>query len=178
MDRKALALPTNRGLKTKTLESLMRLTALSQPHILISTKGFNTAENRTWLTVQAINANCTHILFVDDDMIYPEDTLEKLLAHDKDIIGGLYKTRYENPEYLIENKREDGTCDALGGGCLLVKTSVFRIIKQPWFNYEYHENGMVKMSNDWWFCRQARNAGFKIHYDESLDIKHISEHEY
>ena len=55
---------------------------------------------------QAYKEKCTHILFSDDDMEYPPDTLQKLLAHDKDLIGTLYNIRRLPPAYVIEYEGE------------------------------------------------------------------------
>ena len=174
----AIGLPTNRGVKPRTAESLLQMVVHTKLdyHFIVSTKGYHTAENRTYIVVQALNNGCTHLLLVDDDMIYEPDTLEKLLAHDTDIVGGLYKTRYENSDYLIEEK--DGEVLALGGGCLLIKTDVFRKIPPLWFGYKYYENGMVSMSNDWYFCEKARNAGYTIYVDRDVRPKHIGKYEF
>lgn len=173
------AIPTNRLIKPKTAESLMRLVALSKPEVLISTRGFNTSENRNWLAAQAVKNGSTHLFFVDDDMILPEDTLERLLAHNKDIIGGIYKTKYEVQADVAEyfDKREDKLfkVKALGTGCLLIKTDVFRKLPQPWFKYEWNKNGSVKRSHDWIFCEDARNAGYDVWADPSLVIGHIGQ---
>jgi GT2 family glycosyltransferase len=178
----ALGLPTNRGVKAKTVHSLMELVAHLQHEyeIIVSTKGYNLAENRTYIAVQATNKGCTHLLLVDDDMIYEPDTVDKLLAHDKDIVGGLYKTKYENPDWLIEGEIKDSLfeCNALGGGLLLIKTEVFRKIPPLWFGYTWHDNGMVKMSNDWYFCERARESGFSVWCDPSVKARHIGLREY
>ena len=39
---------------------------------------------------EAIDGGYTHILFIDSDMKLPEMALSKLIAHDLDIVGGLY----------------------------------------------------------------------------------------
>ena len=176
----AIGLPTNRGIKPKTALSLMRLVAHSQYeyHFIISTKGYNTAENRSYIAAQAVKNGCTHLLCVDDDMIYQEDTLDKLLAHDKDIIGGLYKTKYENPDYVVEflderSETEPFKVGAVGSGLTLIKTDVLKKIPQPWFGYEWYENGMVKMSQDWFFCHKARELGYDIWVDPTVTAQHI-----
>ncbi len=185
----AIGLPTNRGIKPKTAQSLMEMIALSKHeyHFIISTKGYNTAENRSYIVAQAIKNDCTHLLLTDDDMVYESDSLNKLLSHDKDIVGAKYSVRRivekgiqsEVIEYTDEKSdTELFKCGALGGGLLLIKTDVFRKIKRPWFGYEYYENGMVKMSNDWWFCRQATNARYDIWCDPLLEVGHIGEYEY
>ena len=182
-----IGLPTNRGIKPKTLQSILELIAHNSYDysILVSTEGFNTAENRTWLTAKLAKEGCTHILFLDDDMIYPPDALERLLSHDKDIVGAKYHNRRggekggEVIEYL-ENRSDTELfeCIALGGGLLLVKSEVFRKVPQPWFWYKIAPSGMVMMSNDWFFCEKARESDYKIWCDPTIKPGHIGLKEY
>lgn len=180
----AVAMPTNRGLKPKTLQSLLELVAYKAYNyeIIIGTEGFNTAENRTWLVAQASKAGCTHIFCVDDDMVYEKDTLEKLLSHDRDIVGARYANRRgtgEVVEYL--DGAEQATLQevkALGGGCVLIKMDVFTKVSQPWFWYKIAPTGAVTMSHDWYFCEKAREAGYKVYCDMTIMPGHISKKEF
>lgn len=174
-----IGLPTNRLIKPKCAESLLNLKGDFK--CLVSTKGYNTAENRNYIVTQAVKGDYTHLFLVDDDMIYEPDTLERLLACDKDMVGGLYKTKYEDPDYVIEaDKIEDKIfeCKAIGGGLLLVKTEVFKKVPQPHFGYKWYPSGMVKESNDWYFCNKAREFGYKVWCEPSITAKHIGLCEY
>jgi hypothetical protein len=182
-----IGLPTNRLIKPKTAQSLLKLVNQTEHEleIIVSTKGYNCAENRNWIAAQAVKKGCTHLFHVDDDMIYEPDTLEMLLLADKDIVGGLYKTKYEEVQdyvikYLHEIKEHDRMfeCSALGTGLLLVKIEVFKKTLQPWYGYEWYSNGMVKESVDWVFCHNARKAGFKVWCDPDVKAKHIGLKEY
>jgi len=50
--------------------------------------------------------------------------------------------------------------------------------EQPLFWYDMHPNGMTKMSNDYWFCRQARKAGYDIWCDSTIELGHIGDYNY
>src|SRR3990167_741647 len=141
-----IGIPSNRAFKPQTVLSLARMIAHSKLDyfITIPTEGFNVAENRNFTVAQAIKNSCTHILFSDDDMAYPEDTLERLLSCDADIIGALYSVRRTPPVFVIEYQEEGVKsdeeakrqtrpfrCDAIGTGMLLVKTEVFNKLKSP-----------------------------------------------
>lgn len=191
VEKVGICLPTNRGLKAKTLASLLKLIAHSQLHpqfafvIVIGTEGFNTAENRTWIAAKALKQGCSHTFWVDDDMVYEEDTLTTLLQYDKAIVGARYANRRgtgEVIEYLTDGLTDGGTglfkCSALGGGCILIKAEVFLKVPQPWFWYTINSLGAVTMSHDWYFCKKARERGYDIWCDGSLQPKHIGEHEY
>lgn len=177
----AIGIPTNRKINAKTAESVLRLLAHSKLdfHIIVSTRGYNTSENRNFITHETLVKGCTHLFFVDDDMVLPEDTLIRLLARDKDIVGGVYKTKYEVQadvcEYFDEKRDDFMKVKALGTGCLLIKTEVFKKLPMPWFKYEWLPNGFIKRSHDWIFCEDARNAGYDIWADRTLELGHIGQ---
>jgi len=184
MLRIGIGLPTNRLVKPKTALSLLRLVAHSKYdyHFIVSTRGYNTAENRNYISAQAVKSGCDYLMMVDDDMIYEPDTIDRLVAHDKDIVGGVYMTKYEVQadvnEYFDKRPNELAECKALGGGLILIKCDVFKKIPQPWYGYIWHDNGSVKKSNDWFFCDKARENGMEVWVDPTVIAKHISQYEY
>lgn len=191
-----IGLPTNRGIKPKTAQSLLEMISQSPYdfHIVVSTKGYNTAENRNYITAQAMRANCTHLLLLDDDMIYEPDGLVKLVKSGKEIIGGAGKVRnleQEDKNMVVEyldgqektDKEFSETQDifkvnAIGGCLLLIDLSIIPKLKTPLFWYKVHDIGMVEMSNDWWFCERAREAGYDIWCDPTIKLGHIGDYEY
>ena len=183
-----IGIPCNRQFKAKTVLSLMEMVSTKMDyHFAIATEGYTVAENRNWIVAQAIKNDCTHLLLTDDDMIYGKDTLKRLLAREKDIIGVNYSVRrivdkdtnHLVIEYLDEKSdTELFKCKAIGGGMLLINMKVFEKIEQKWFWYDVHPNGMILMSNDWWFCRQARRAGYDIWCDSTIKVGHIGNYEY
>ena len=69
------------------------------------------------------------------------------------------------PKGLIE-------CDGVPCGCLLVNRRVFDAMETPWF--KWNEN--VTAGEDFYFCRKAQEAGFKILADPSVVCGHISQY--
>lgn len=57
--------------------------------------------------------------------------------------------------------------DVTGGGCMMIRASVFDKIGEPWFAPE-HEWG-----TDVQLCKQVRAAGLEVWCDTSLEIGHI-----
>lgn len=185
MSRIAIGLPTNRLVKPKTTRSLMDLVYNPQHEfeIIVSMRGYTTAENRNYISAKAVKTGCEYLFMADDDMIYESDTIDRLLEHKKDIIGGIYYTKYEQQEPVIEylddrRPSELFECGALGGGLMLIKCDVFKIIAQPWYGYIWNNNGSIKESNDWFFCHKAREFGIKIWCDPTITAKHIGLKEY
>ncbi len=132
------------------------------------------------------------LLFLDDDMIInPFQTsnpteeynlIERLLAHDKDIVGALYYQRTggcapvsmmaageRGYRFLRDDELTGGLqeVDVAGGGALLIKMSVFDKLPHPYFAPE-HEFG-----TDVQLCRAAKKAGFKIYLDSSIELGHV-----
>ncbi len=73
------------------------------------------------------------------------------------------------PTTLIPAKREDLIeCDGIGGGCLLIHRRVFEAIEQPYFKC----NPNTFIGEDFYFCRKAQAAGFKIYLDPGVLCGH------
>ena len=137
----------------------------------------------------------THLLWVDDDMVFPTDALQRLLAHNLDIVGGLCFNR-RAPAYqpivareydpaLVMPKNATGfvydlpksgliECDATGGAFLLVRAQVFRDIEAK-FGPESWWIPDGEASEDFSFCRRAKACGYNIFVDCDLEIGHIGE---
>jgi len=56
--------------------------------------------------------------------------------------------------------------DAVGGGCLLIHREVLAKVPRPWFSAR--EGG----TEDFYFCRKAKQAGFEIYGDMSVICDH------
>lgn len=119
-----------------------------------------------------------HLLFLDDDHVFPSNLIHRLLAHDKDIVAPLYLKRY--PPFTA-TARVDGKpvawADANGlvsvesTGCagLLIRRQVFAALAMPVF-----EHGGGLLAEDAIFCRKAREAGFEIHCDLDTRMGHFA----
>jgi len=59
-------------------------------------------------------------------------------------------------------------CDGIGGGCLLIHKRVLDAIGDPWFKC----NEGATFGEDFYFCRKAQAAGFKIYVDPGVICGH------
>lgn len=190
-----LAVPTNRLIQAKTVESLARLVAHGNYtwHIVIAERGYTVAENRNYCVVKALNNNSDYILFIDDDMTFEPDLLDRLIANDKDIVGVAFHPRtdmqdrlkwLDETHYISLEKNTDPKykktfeCHATGTGIILIKCEVFRKVPRPWFMFEYYETGQVKLGEDWFWCRAAKKAGYKIYTDPEIKVGHVGEKQF
>jgi len=118
-------------IKSKTVATVFSLIK-KYPYVdLIIKQSCLIHKNRNDIIEEAIKKDYTHILFLDSDMCFAPQLLERLLTRDKDIIGVNYFRRNINKETtvrFIENgqivmKDIPETlfeCDGLGAGCMLV----------------------------------------------------------
>lgn len=131
---------------------------------------------------QAIRDGATHLMCIEDDTFPPLDAIERLLAHDKDIVCGWYPKRQPGPRIgvpivLKNGKRQTlDDPDAYTGlaelytapmGCTLIKTDVFRKIEMPWFVTT------AQLTQDSFFSQKARDAGYTLWCDTSIRCEHI-----
>ena|SRR3990167_1330823 len=195
MNKITVGIPTNRGLRPKMAQSLLNLVVHGgyEFHIVVAEEGYTIAENRNYLTVQALNNNSDYLLMIDDDMTFEPDMLDKLIENKKDIIGVAYHPRSETGEIIkyldevVSVKIEQSTdpkykdtfeCHATGTGIILIKCNVFKKMSRPWFMFEYYPTGQCKLGEDWYFCREAKKAGFTIWTDPKPRVGHIGERIY
>lgn len=189
-----IGLLSNRGFEQQMVLSLMKMIKFSSHrniHFEVVSEGYTIAENRNSLAAKSCQNKCTHLLMIDDDMIFPENTLEILLQQDKDLIGVLYNPRQFSDGYMVnaildKNKRikkedlpkEPFECYGVGFGTVLIKTELFYKIERPWFDWETYETGMIKNGEDFYFCNKAREAGYGIWCEPSLQTGHIGKFVY
>lgn len=83
---------------------------------------------------------CSKILFLDDDVLFHQDALLKLLSHNRPIVSGLYYTKSAVPTPLVLHSDFGGTskdwtpgdlidCWAHGMGLTLIDADVFRRLR-------------------------------------------------
>ncbi len=162
--------------------------ALDKPEdsIIMFSRGQSPAQNRNLIITEALKTNCTHILFLDDDLVFQPDILKRLLSHDKDVVTGLYLMRsYPHFPVLFDEAYDDGKCRFMllnghttelveavncGFGFVLIKTDVFRIMESPWVTLgEIEKDGWC---DDVSFFNRVRKAGFKIYCDLTTHAGH------
>ena len=179
---------SNRNFKPQTVESLMNLEIPCERIFAVATQGYHIAENRNWLAFKSVNENCDYLFLTDDDMIFPPNTLKKLLSYQKDIVGvACHPRNSEKKTYVTLDKvHKDNTdlpkelfeCERVGTGIMLIKTEVFKKLSWPFFAFKSDINGFTLNGEDWFFCDKAREAGFKIWCDPTLSIGHIGDYIY
>lgn len=145
------------------------------------------SSSRMWLVKEARKKGATHLLFVDSDMMFPQDTLKRLLARDKDIIGVEYNKRQFPlqtvtaylPE-VVRSETEPYEVGVAGTGVMLVKLAIFDNpeMGKNWFSFGRNAEGENVMGEDGWFCNTARAAGYQVWVDPTIKVGHLGEYLY
>ena len=180
MYKLAVATPSMGTIKTKTVESLIKLFKKYPDAIFLSHEGSVLHHMRERLVKKAIELDCTHLLFIDSDMVFEVEALQRLLEANKDVIGANYNRRIlplESTANLklktngsaYENLRE---ADSVGTGFMLIKLSIFDFLPEPWFFWESNGDGDLVRGEDYWFCKLARSKGFDVWCDLSIKVLH------
>jgi hypothetical protein len=167
--------------------------------VLYTSSGTLLSSQRQDLARDAVKAKCTHTLWLDTDMRFPKNTISRLLAHDTDIVAANYAKRRSPTEPISAKLRDDAMeeskvyrvyteadstgleeVDYTGMGVMLVKSHVYEKMQEPWFAIPWNETVKDFMGEDVFFCRRARDSGFKTYIDHDLskEIAHIGSFEF
>lgn len=194
----SLCICTNRDVKAKTVASLLETVSYSKDidfHILVANRGYHIGENRNYCVIQAQLNKSDYLFFVDDDMIFGKDTIERLISSNKEVIGvnsysrclppsstvglmdkmGNYMHPDKHPAIAMRIPDELFKCYFVGTGVMLIDMKVFDKIEKPYFAFQSDENGMIIHGEDGSFCEKVKKAGIEIWCDPTISIGHIGE---
>jgi len=183
-----VAIPTAKYVETETVKSLWDLDVPEGYNLdLQFFYGYQTDQVRNLSAEWAKRYD--YMLSVDSDIVLPKNALTKMLAADKDIISGLYIQRIPNTHTLeVYMDIPNGGCTnipyhlmkdrgvveiaACGMGAALIKSDVFRKMDYPHFYYKSALDHKNTVSEDVYFCKKARQAGFTVWADASIQCDH------
>lgn len=150
----------------------------------IMESGSSIATMRNSLVRRALaNDDTSHVLFVDDDQMFPADMLHTLLSRNVDIIGANVVRKEANPR-TNARKLESNDCawttpssagieevDYVGTGVMLISRKALETVGEPQFFYDIKNN----VGEDVNFCFSARKKGLKVYidHDVSKKVKHV-----
>jgi hypothetical protein len=163
------------------------------------TKAPRVDDLRNMALFQAMADGFTHVLFLDADMLHPDDLFLRILKYcDRPyVVSGFYTQRqypfapialrdgqlHESGRYSSyrhdHDYREvdaDGLRDeeVVGMGCCLIPLAAVRALgPRPWFEYKADADGWHLVSEDVPFCEKVRAAGFRICLDPSISCGHL-----
>jgi len=166
---------------------------------VISVEGQDVTTARNAIAKAAIENNCRYLWFLDDDVVVPRQTVQALGylldngVEDKVMVSsGIYCTKTAFPAPVIYRDDTPGAfwdwkvnevfdVDSAGAGCMMINTKVFEELEYPYFRTteEYVDvNGepcLTAVSEDIYFCRTVRVAGYKIRAHGAILCPHYCE---
>jgi len=144
--------------------------------------------NREAIRTYFLAGDWTHLVFIDSDMFVPQNMIEVLLSHNKDLVSGVYLNGVKDKEgrkrilpMVWATNREGNRAQAsiidlliprlikayaAGLGCCLIARG---ILKKVSFK-QYSETGN---GEDFQFFMDARNAGYDLWVDTRVQCPHI-----
>jgi hypothetical protein len=130
------------------------------------------------------NPDVTHLMWIDSDVVPPPDTLERLLGHDKQIVGGIYHQKelphhplvYDlDPYRLVESSFSGGELRKVGGiglGCALVRAETYKLMSQHFQDIRWHELS-YGTGEDVHFFERCRKIGVEVWLDPTIRCGHV-----
>ena len=194
--RVLLGVITNKGsLPTYFVKCLFELSEYTRA------KGIK-AEVRTFDAVevqQMRNKCCRHaveegydyVFMLDDDMTYPRDTVLKFIKHNKDFVVGsatqriypFFPTQYkkfskdafknkDNRVFITKESKELIKIGSSGVVGALIKVSLLKKLKMPYFKLEYKDDGLEVIGSDVYFCKLLAEKKIKLFLDPTVNYDH------
>jgi hypothetical protein len=156
----------------------------------------NISRARDILAAQFLASDCTSLVFVDGDVGFSRHDLQCLLESPHPITGGLYQRKNGSGQWVCVPQPDDASASAdranyrrvqrVGTGFLRIDRPVFEklisgkhVLDYPLDNNRIHQffpSGVLDghfLSEDYFFCELAARAGFDIHIDTRIRLKHV-----
>lgn len=192
-----LAVPTFGEISPQTAFSLFRAhPALKEAgyevELALLSGDCHVDDARNTLVADFLESKCHDLVFIDADIGFQDTDLLRLLAHDRDIVGGSYPKKSDNPEFPVETlpgaiwSDSDGLIEVAGmpTGFLRIRRNVLESLASISAVYTTSvgrrvaciferliENG-GRVSGDIAFSHKARRAGFKVYADPDCYLEH------
>lgn len=137
-----------------------------------------------------------YLMFVDSDIHFHRWQIKRLREHDKGIVGGVYLKKKLPYQPVCNNKiGQEGDLTLMreiGTGFMMIRRDVFEAMKKAFperkykpyaherpsenyynfFDVGIDEDNGYYLSEDYYFCKLARELGFNIYLDQDILVEH------
>jgi FkbM family methyltransferase len=209
-----VAIPVYGQVPVGFMESLINLHAAPPCDLVVRMVAGDSlvSRARNTLTHEFLLSDCTHLLFIDSDLVFSPQHVGRLMEHPEQIVAGLYPKKQSGPVQWVINAltpddppvpRTAAGLQAVryaGTGFLRIAREVFEVIaaRDPshYFTcdhdasrteYDFWRVGVHPtwaanpdpkahrrhLSEDWYFCQLAREAGYTVWADGGVILKHL-----
>lgn len=147
----------------------------------------------------------THLLFIDTDLIFSPEHVARLISHDLPLVCGCYPKKQPGLDWVLNTlpgeERDPATglqrVRYAGTGFMLIRRDVFEAIDRIFPEIRYQpddgepEEGVYRdffrvgpcvaggrrryLSEDWYFCEMAQQAGIPTFVDTNVVLKHCGD---
>lgn len=195
MDKKAvICMPTDRSLTPEVADSFAGVYGRGlvdgtvTAKLLLADTFIDQARNLLVTYALDVPTKPTHIFWMDSDMIVGTDTVARLMARDKPIVGGLYHQRvppFHPVAYVHHDERRVRFVDlgeddpsglvkvaGMGLGCCLVEIQVYLDMADRFDDVRWHrvEEGV---GEDVTFFRRVEEMGIEVFLDCDVRAGHV-----
>jgi hypothetical protein len=137
----------------------------------------------------ALKHEATHLLWLDSDMGFPPDTVQRLLVHDQAVVAANCVMKVPQPIFtaIRDGQRietgPDSTglevVDTVGCAVMLLRLDAVADLPRPIFAHGLNDDG-GDIGEDLMLCHALRRAGHAIYIDHDLskEIAHIGSYAY
>lgn len=177
----ALGIPSGDRVHWEFMQSIWALGRGARTHRqgIVCAQSSMIVNARNQVVEGAQNIKADYLMFLDSDMTFPYQLIDRLLAHGKDIVGCTYVRRgppFDNLGHTASPKdmdRRSGLVEMshLPTGLLLIKMTVFEAFKKPYFRFAVNETLGLTDGEDMVFSRMAREKGFSLWCDLDLSME-------
>lgn len=140
---------------------------------------------------------CEFIFFVDSDIPFDPVQLDRIVSHNLPICGGLYPKKQGVLSWVVSSLAGEAPAPIsnllkvkeTGTGFLCIRRDVLeKMVKkfpdimyrgdpspdaQRWDFFPMHAKEGRYLSEDWFFCHRARECGYDVMVDTSVQLKHV-----
>ena len=140
---------------------------------------------RTRVARRFLDSGTDYLLTVDDDIVAPEDAVDRLLALDAAVACAPVPLALNNR--IVASLKAVGADDWMqapppgvsvvgqtGLGFALIRRDVFARIRTPWFQFGAAAGGRT-IGEDVWFSNGVTQAGLEIVCDGSVPCSHFKD---
>lgn len=152
---------------------------------IFSAKSCLVPKNRRVIAEAFMESDCSHLLFLDTDMVFPPDIVERLLEMRVPVAAANCVTRKFPVRFTADlpTTRGSGGIERVwrvGTAVMLVERSVFEKIGKPWFGLGWDPRTGSELGEDYMFCQHCGDVGIPIYisHDLSKDVYHVGKYAY
>jgi hypothetical protein len=162
---------------------------------------------RSELATRALADGFDEIMWIDSDIAFDDDGVDRLRAHDAPVVAGLYAKRGQKDFAFIPEEGAESLRFGVGGGLLAVRYAatgflltrrrvyddIARTFALPLCNASFGvpsipyflpmvisdpAKGYWYLGEDFSFCERARQAGHQVLADSTVRLGHVGKYTY